>query len=492
MRKKRDAAVAAPEETEWEPIEFEIVEQVPVSTCQTRLVISIPNRAVEETYSQLLEELGREVQWPGFRKGKVPRRLLEERIGTRLRAETRDSCVERAKHFAVESLHLVPIAEIEETRRDNETETEPLRFTAVVEHRPHIQLADYRSMSVPLEPEPITEAKVIERIDEYRERAAVIAPVEDRAARRGDLARVTITASVNLRPWERGCIEDAEIEIEPDDALPGLADGLVGLLPGTTSVHEVRVPKEHENAELAGNTILYRITLKGLREKRLPDLDDAFAREVLGFDSLSELKEHIRSRLTAEALEQAEEQRRDRILEKLLAMHSVDPPPTMVERRLRLLEMYHEDLLQDRVDAEMLAKLRQTREWNETLREHAVFRVKASLVLTAIADAEGIEMPDEVLAARLAQVAARSKHTPSEYVALLKEQGILEYYRQLELERAVLDWLVNHMSTATAPAPAHSDDAGTFSSVESTATSESATAGPAAGGEQPETERADT
>lgn len=463
---KLDAHVAAQAEEEIEPIAYVVEEDVAITPCERRLAITIPRAEVEATYEKLLHEVCREAQLPGFRKGKVPRPLLEQRVGARLRQETRENCAERAVRLALLERELIPLGEPREPEMEPETSDSPLRVTVSFEHDPIFKLGDYRNISIEVPVRPVQTADVDQRLEVLRRRASQLVPITDRGAQVGDVATVSMTASIDLQPWQPGCRESYTVEIGQGDHWPGFEEAFVGMLCGSTFVIECTVPEEDSREELRGRKVLFRVTLNELHERRIPELNEAFAVDYLGFESLEQLREDVRRQLETEAQEAAEEERTEKLLDALVAMHSFEPPPRTVAMFEQQLAAAQRRRLKHTGSPEAIEQAVQNIESAVRRHEEAVRHAKLRVLIRAIARAEKLSPSKEDILRVAASHAAALHVPPAQYLEAIKDSPIMQVHAEEALDNVVVKWLLaaqRHSSAAaaheedTSPAPAASN-----------------------------------
>lgn len=360
---------------------------------QVLLNIEIEPERVESSIDQAYKRLAPRAKIPGFRPGKAPRALVERHYGREtLLHEALDRLVPTVVKEAIEAenLEMIDQPDLEIASMD------PVVIKATVPVRPTIELGDYRSVRVERQPVTIDPEQVERSLEALRERYATVEPVE-RPVQDGDVIRADIRASTDDRELVNQ--EDAELTVTEDQlkGLPGLHAKLIGLAAGAEESFEVPVPEEAGEA-LAGKTISYTVVIKDVKSRTLPDLTDEFAQEVgESFPTLAALRERIesdmRSRLDAEADQKLEEE----ALAKLTEQATVEFPPQLVEREVERMLTDQGVPGDSRKSFETF--LRQAGLSEETLREEfrpaAADRVRRSLVLAKLREAEGITATEQ-------------------------------------------------------------------------------------------------
>ncbi|MEO8457437.1 MAG: trigger factor [Chloroflexota bacterium] len=358
---------------------------------QILLEIEIDPADMEKSMDKAYRKLVQKVDVPGFRKGKTPRNMLERHIGRgRLLEEAIDIVIPEAYNKALED---EDIDAIDQPKIEIVT-PEPLAFKATVPIRPNIDLGDYASVRVPREPVEVDEQDVEASLQELRQRYAIQEPV-DRPVQSGDV----ITADISIEVDGKDVFKDDDAELHLREGrtvlLPGFSEGVVGAVKGEPKDIEVTLPEDAESS-LAGKTAMVHVTVKEVKEERLPEPDDDFATQVgEGFESLAALKDRLTGDIRERLEAQDEEKYRDEVLTALLdSVPTLEYPPVLVEREVD--RFLNEQARSTGMELDRyLELLKQTKEQvRDDLRPSATERVKRSLILGRLADAENIEVPE--------------------------------------------------------------------------------------------------
>jgi trigger factor len=416
------------------------VEVSNLNSCRRELRIEVPAEKVREEMERAAERLARNVRLPGFRPGRAPLSLVRSRYGKAIEEEAIEHLLSRCTRLAIDEQGLKPLHAPHLSSMEFRP-GEPLSFRTVFEVRPAVEPRGYDRLRVSVEPEPVTDAQVDERLESIRQGAARLAPIEGRAARAGDILLADVRwwrGAREGKPTERPGIH---IEIGSDAQHPDFSRALEGVEPGQVRDFEIDYPVGYRAAELAGARIFYRVKARALRERQVPALDDALAREVGDFADLAALRAEVRRRAEAEAGERARAEAVRRVLDALLEANPIEVPEIMVEAQL-------DDQLEDvarALAAQGVALERARVDWKaerERWRETARRSVAARLLLEAIAEREGIEVPAAALEERLQREAQSARQPLAAVRARLEKSGaIAALERQLRRER-VLDFLL--------------------------------------------------
>jgi len=371
---------------------------------QVLLEVEADPEQMERSLDKAYRRLAQRVEVPGFRKGKAPRNMLERHLGRpRLVQEALDILIPEAYNQAIEEQDVDAIDQPSiELVND-----EPLAFKATVPIRPTIDLGDYATVRVGREPVAVDAAEVDKALDELRHRYAIHEPV-DRPVQTGDIIRADVRGVIDGR--EVYSEDDAEFRLREGATvlLPGIAEGIADAEKGLPKEIPITVPEGER--PLSGKSGIFTVTVKEVKQERLPDLNDDFAREVgEGFASLEVLRERLRNDIRERLEAQAEEEYRDKAVGALVEQaKTIEFPPIMIEREI-------DRLIQDQarhLGLEVEQYLANTRRTREQLREEllpvATERVRRSLALTRLAEAEEIKAENEEVDSEVEKMAGSS------------------------------------------------------------------------------------
>ncbi|MBI5544790.1 MAG: trigger factor [Deltaproteobacteria bacterium] len=384
-----------------------IVEEV--SPIERRIKVEVePERVVAEL-DKTYRKLSRQVRVPGFRPGKVPRRILEVRFKQQVEGDVIQSLVEQTYREAVVAhSELAPVSPPKVTS-DELKVGEPFRFQAHVEVRPKVDPKDYEGLELKKAPVAIADAQVDAEIDRLRQAMSQLTPVEGRTvAEKGDFAVVHYDGMVDGKQFAGGKADNVTVELVPGDFGEGNVEALIGAAIGETREVPHTFPADHRLAELAGKVATFKITLDSLKQKKLPEVDDAFAKEVGAGQTLAELKDRIRKDLTERETEKVEHESRSQLLQQLIAKNPFDVPGSMIDRTVeRMIQGALERFTRQGIDPRKMQidfdRLR------ESLRPQAETEVRGALLMDAIATKEKIEAKPEDLEERVKKLADKIK-----------------------------------------------------------------------------------
>jgi trigger factor len=392
---------------------------------QVELEFGIPAADLERAREQAFRELSRNVRMPGFRPGKVPRKVFESAYGTAgIEERAFDKLLPAAYERALEEAAVEPVEQARiELASQGEVEADEVRIKATVAIRPAIVLGDYRAIEVGSIDEGVSENELTRSLESLRRGSAELVPV-DRAIQAGDVATVDFAGTIDGKPFEGGTATNQAIEVSEDRFIPGFAAGIFGMKAGETKEIEARFPDTYNVAELAGKPAAFTVTVHDVKEPQVPELDDEFAARILREGgTVDELRSDLRDRLARTNEARARRTMTGELLEKLRDMHDVPLPEVMVERET---ESLMDDARRDatRAGATWEGYLSEAQRTDEDVRAEARIeaerRVKTSLLLDAIARAERIEATKADVESELANLSRQYGRPPSEIAELLR------------------------------------------------------------------------
>jgi trigger factor len=367
---------------------------------RVRVEAEVPAAEVERRVQDTARRLGRDLKMPGFRKGKVPPPIVIQRVGREyVLDETVRGTLGRWYVEALDASGIHPVGEPDVDLGDLPSPGDPLKFTIEIGVRPTAQLGDYKGVEAPKrEPEARDEAVQAE-LDALRERAARLDTVEEPAGD-GDFVVMDYLGSIDGEPFEGGEGRDQLLELGSGRLIPGFEDQLRGASAGEERTVDVTFPDDYGAEHLAGKAAQFAVTVNEVKRKNLPDLDDEFASDHAGFDTLDELREDVAARLREADDQRADAEYREAVLDAVVAGATVNVPPGLVDARARELwermlhSLGHQGISKD-------AYLQIAGKDEESLAHEAEPEAAAALrreaVLAAIVEAEKIEPSDDEL-----------------------------------------------------------------------------------------------
>ena len=390
---------------------------------RVRLAVEVPFEELKPSFDAAYKKIGAQVRIPGFRPGKAPARIIDQRIGrAAVIEEAVNTALPKAYGDAVRESGVRALGQpdIEVTSLDDGKQ---LAFTAEVDVRPEITLPDLTGVAVTVDDVSVSDEEVDAELDSLRERFATLTGVE-RPVQSGDYVSIDIVAQIDGAEVEGGSASNLSYEVGRDDLVDGLDDAITGKNAGEAVTFDTTL----QSGDHADDQAEVTVTVKSVKEKELPTVDDEFASLASEFDTVAELRADLRTRLErAKAFVQGS-QARDRLLEQLLDTVDFPLPDSAIQAEVdyREHEIVHALEHDDAAFDEFLKRQGQTREeFTDQLRESAQKSVKAQFLLDAIADADQVEVGEAELTEYLVRQAGRYNMPPQEFANQLVEAGNL-------------------------------------------------------------------
>jgi trigger factor len=441
--------------------------------------VEVPPERLDGAISEAVRHLSQRTKIPGFRPGKAPRGVLEAVLGKEaVLDEAMDHLVQRAYRDALVEQAILPLTQAE-VKVEQGIEGQPVIFTATVQVRPEVTLGDYRNFNFKPEIETIDDARVAKVLEELRDQNATLAPVEGRGAHNGDYAVIGYTGTRDGVPFEGGSSERMPLILGEERLIPGFEANLLGLQPGEAAAFDITFPDDYPEESLAGKPAHFDVELKELREKILPPEDDDFARSLGTFADLAALKVEIKARLERNALDRARHEFADKIIEYATANATLELPDVLVDQEVEIMhDELRASLARQGIDeaAYLKATEKSEADLHADLRPRAEKRVKVLLVLSKIAEAEGLEIADGDVEAEVRRAQQRYGNDRRTMAYFESERGrsfIRSTLRRSRLvEKLVDEWLAAHPDHPALPhleddEPVSLDNADSEAAIES-------------------------
>jgi trigger factor len=409
------------------------------------LTVEVEAAEVTKGLDAAFQKVVKKVNVPGFRKGKMPRGLFEQRFGVEsLYQDALDILLPEAYASAIVETGIEPVdrpeIDIEQMEKGQN-----LIFKATVIVKPEVKLGEYKGLEVEALDVTVSDEDVDNEIKTLQERQAELVVKEEGTAENGDTVVIDFEGFVDGEAFEGGKAENYSLELGSNSFIPGFEDQLVGTATGESKDVEVNFPEEYHAAELAGKPAVFKVTLHEIKTKQLPALDDEFAKDVDDeVESLDALKEKIKNRLVSDKEHQAEHHVRDAVVEAAANNAEVDVPEAMVDTELdRMMNEFEQRLQMQGMNLELYFQFSGQNEdvLREQMKEEAAIRVRVNLTLEAIAKAENIEATDEDVENELQNMAKVYNMTVDNIKNALG--GVSGLKADLQLKKAV-DFLVEN------------------------------------------------
>jgi trigger factor len=438
-------------------MKVEVTELGPV---KRSLKIEVPQEDVNRQFAEVYAELNRQVRIPGFRPGKAPQNLLEQRYGKDVGDDVVRRLIPAYYEKAIRQAGIVPlIVEIPPIERVKIKKDAPFSFTATVEIKPPIQLRDYKApnpISLKMDARTVTDDQLAKVLDTLRERQAQLdAAPAGTALADGSYAVLDVEGFLDLAPLEGAKKEGILHKVGSKMPVMGIEvdEQLLGKAQGQLVEISQPYPANHPDARLAGKTVVFRIKVAAVKQKKLPPLDDEFAKDCGPYSTLAELKDKLKEEMERALKREIEDTYKDTILKRLAETHHFDIPETLVERELAAMvrqKLEQEARMKGRSQVaspeDRAARQQEAKRLQEEFRPEALRRVKVGMILEAIAEKEGISVSQEDLDAEIKRMAAELR-MPEEDIRKIVQAGgedSLDELRGRILADKSLDFVYRH------------------------------------------------
>jgi len=426
------------------------------ASCRRELELEIPADEVSKKMESVAKDFARLAMIPGFRKGKAPVSLIRRRFAEDIKGEVLQTLVPEVVEKALAEQKLSPVTQPKVDKLDF-NEGQPVKFRAVFEVMPEFELSSYKGLELEMPTMDITDEDVAKALEEMRERAAAFAPVEGRAVQDSDFAQVKLVGTPEgggdpLQADSVLCHIGAEETMEPFNT------NLKGASVGDQKNFDVEYPADYPDPKLAGKKFHYAVEVLGIKTKKLPELNDDFAKDVSDAKTLDELKSKVREGLEHQRDHKRKELLHERVLAELTKKHDFPVPESLVEHQMDVrLERVVRSLAAQGVDPRAVnvdwVTLRRRQE------DRARDDVKAELIIDRIATAENIDVTEEDLTRELEHAASHSNESAEALRARLTKQGTLDRMKAKLRSDKTLEWLEQNAKIKTVAAASAATDA---------------------------------
>lgn len=413
------------------------------------LEVTVEAEKFVDAVNQAAKLLAKKVNVPGFRKGKAPRRMVEQYVGKQaLYDEALDQLVGIAYSEAVLESGIDPVdrpsvdlVQIEEGK--------DLIFKAKVMVKPEVELGEYKGLNIEQPAAVVTEEEVTEALKAKQQQHARLITLEEGKVENDDTVTLDFEGFTDGVAFIGGKAENYELVIGSGTFIPGFEEGLIGVEIGQPHDVNVTFPDEYHSAELAGKEAVFKTVVKKIQRKELSALDDEFAKDVSEFDTLDELKTDLRNKLMQTTEFRVKDEHAKSIITKVVDNASVEIPEVMITERIRvMLDDLSRNLAQQGLTLEQYYQFTNSNEqaMQEQLRPQAAESVKTDLVLETIAKAEGIEVSEDELDDEIKKVSERHGQDAALLKQALVARGELPFYKQSMISQKTVSFLVEQNS----------------------------------------------
>ncbi len=405
---------------------------------ELKLEFTIEAKKFDEAIMKVYNKSAKYFNVPGFRKGKAPFNIVERMYGDEIFYEDAfnelvppiyEKEIEENKIEAVSKpdIHIV-----------NMKKGEDLVFTAIVQTKPEVKLGKYKGVEIKKVEYPVTDKDINDEIEKMQNRNARTIAVEDRPVKEKDIAVIDFEGFVDGKAFEGGKAENHELEIGSKTFIPGFEDQVIGMKIGEEKDINVKFPEEYFSKELAGKDATFKVKVNGIKEKKLPELDDEFAKDVSEFDTLEELKNNIKEKKTAENDHRAKHETEDLAIDAVSKETTIDIPSGMIETEIdAMIRDMEQQLSYQGLNLEQyLQYINQTRkELEDSYKDQAIKNIRTRLILEEIIKQEKIEADEKEVSEKIKEMA---KNYGRKEEDLNKNESLKEYLQNsIKTEKAI-------------------------------------------------------
>jgi len=409
-----------------------------LSSIKKRLNFEIPADRVSAEIDKVFENIRKRTAIKGFRKGKAPRDMVEKNFHEQMEGDVVKNLFNDAYFKYLQDNKIYPVA-YPHVETDKVVAGEPFKFSATIETYPEVKVEEYEGLEITRERLCVTDEMVDKRLAEIQENMAQLKPLEmERPAELHDFATIDFTGYLDGTPFDNGAAENHQLQLGSGTFIPGFEEQVVGMAVNEVKEFSVTFPEEYHSKELAGKVVSFKVTLKDIKVKEVPPLDDEFAKEVGEFETMSQLRDKVYEVFLKQEQERIEADVRDKLIAALIAKNDFEIPQAFVDRQLdNMLENSKQRLAAQRMSLEMMGMNEEL--YRLQFRSVAESQVKGSLLLDALADRENVTITDADAEARLHELAGENEQTFERMSTFYKsnKQAMESLTHQLREERAL-------------------------------------------------------
>ena len=419
-----------------------------LSPSKRALHVEVPPERVADRVEAVFREWGQKLQLPGFRRGRVPREVIQRRFEAEVHEEVLRALIPDSYQEALTQAAIEPVSQpaVEDVHFHA---GEPLRYRAVVEVKPPVAVQDYRGVALEREKIEVSDQEVDRALEYLREDAAEYVPMEGWPALKDDLVILDHEGSLNGKPFKGGSGKNLTVALGHEGYLPGFTEQLTGTQKGETKQFALQMPADYPRKELAGRSVDFRVTVKEVKKRRVPELNDDFAKSVGDVETLAALRDKLRQQLLQRKTREQDAALKRALMDKLVQQTAVEVPEAMVEREAAAL--LEELAMTFRNTGGVVEGLPDNPEALQAhARETATRRVKEALLLEAVAKQEQLTVTDEEIASEVNTLAGLYRKDPAAVRRALEDPARRAGLAGRLLERKALDFLFQHATITDA------------------------------------------
>ena len=405
-----------------------------------KLTIEVAAEDLEKAMQNAYQKAKGRISIPGFRKGKAPRKMIEQMYGKGIFLEDAVNALipeHYSKALAECDLEIVSQPTIDITQAEP---GKALIFTAEVATKPEVTLGDYKGVEVPKSETEVTDEDVDAELKKEQEKNSRTINVEDRGAQLQDVVTIDFEGSVDGVPFDGGQATEYPLTLGSNTFIPGFEDQLVGAKVGDDVDVKVTFPEEYQAKELAGKEAVFKCAVKKIEAKELPELDDDFAKDVSEFDTLAEYKEHVKTNLVERKENEAKRAKEDAAVDKAIENAQMDIPEAMLKTQCRqMLDDFSRRMQSQGLSMEQYFQFTgmTADKMMEDMKPQALKRIQTRLVLEKVAEVENIQPTEEEVNEEIAKMAEAYKMEADKLKELLGERELEQMKKDMAVQKAV-------------------------------------------------------
>ena len=405
-----------------------------------KLTIEVSVEDVEKAMQSAYQKAKGRISIPGFRKGKAPRKMIEQMYGKGIFLEDAVNAL-IPEHYS-KALGECELEIVSQPKIDL-VQTEPgkaLIFTAEVAVKPEVTLGEYKGVEVPKSEIEVTDEEVDAEVKKEQEKNSRTINVEDRAAQLNDIVTIDFEGSVDGVPFDGGQATEYPLTLGSNTFIPGFEDQLVGAKVGDDVDVKVTFPEEYQAKELAGKEAIFKCAVKKIEAKELPELDDDFAKDVSEFDTLAEYKEHVKTNLVEKKENEAKHAKEDAAVDKIIENAQMDIPEAMLETQCRqMLDDFSRRMQSQGLSMDQYFQFTgmTAEKMMEDMKPQALKRIQTRLVLEKVAEVENIQPTEEEVNEEISKMAEAYKMEADKLKELLGERELEQMKKDMAVQKAV-------------------------------------------------------
>ncbi len=416
------------------------VEVEDINPIKKKLYVEVPKENVAMELQDAFRKLSKEATIKGFRKGKIPKKILEKHFGEKIESEVTNKLISETFIKALKNKKVDPVSR-PEVAAQHLKEGQAFKYSATFEVTPHIKVEGYKGLVVESKAVEVTEKEVDENLEALRDRHAQWKETENGEVIEGSLAVIDFEAFVDGKPMENGTSSDFSFEVGSATLLPAFEEQVVGMKSGETKELNVKFPEDYSNSSLAGKDAVFNVSLKGIKEKIRPNIDDDFAKDLQSKD-LKELKEKIKENLLKQKETDEKRRWRSEVMKKLFEINPFELPPSLVEEHLNdLVKESLKNLKKQGVSDDKLNDY--VGGMKSQYKERAGTEVRNGIILKAMAEQETVDVSQKDIDSKVSEMASLFGETVENLKRFSKDNQFLNNIKQQIVEDKLFNLIGN-------------------------------------------------